>query len=277
MDIISIRASSLPELFDCAARWEAKHINGKRMPSSSNSVLGKAVHAGTALYDECILIDKPISVDDAAGLVVDTIHKPNEDVEWSDDSPKVAEQIALALHGLYCKDISPKQKYFSVETKCNNLIIEDLGLEISGTLDRIHLITDRTYDYETLEEVEYILGITDIKTGIQAVDSAGVVKTQGHAAQIAIYELLAEQTLNVPITAPAQIIGLQVAKTDKGRRAGIGTISGCRELLLGNDDNIGLLQHASHIVHSGFFAGNPKSMMCHKKYCPIYNNCNFRR
>jgi hypothetical protein len=46
-----IRASSLPELFDCSARWEAKHILGLRLPSSSNAVLGKAVHAGTALFD----------------------------------------------------------------------------------------------------------------------------------------------------------------------------------------------------------------------------------
>lgn len=45
---IVIRASSLPELFDCAARWEAKHIKSLRLPSSGNAVLGKAVHAATA-------------------------------------------------------------------------------------------------------------------------------------------------------------------------------------------------------------------------------------
>jgi len=32
--IIPIRASSLAELFDCPARWEAKNLLGMRMPSS---------------------------------------------------------------------------------------------------------------------------------------------------------------------------------------------------------------------------------------------------
>ena len=33
---VSIRASSLPELFDCPARWAAKHLRGMRMPMSGN-------------------------------------------------------------------------------------------------------------------------------------------------------------------------------------------------------------------------------------------------
>lgn len=273
MDIVTIRASSLPELFDCAARWESKYINGNRMPSSSNAILGSAVHAGTALFDEHIMLEKPISIDDATGVVVDTINKPDEDVEWGDDSKKSAENIAIALHTLYCRDISPKQKYFAVEAKCERLEIKDIGIALTGRLDRIHMVEVGYFD----GEIDYNLGLTDIKTGIQAVSADGKVKTQGHTAQVAVYELLAEQSLNIEILAPAQIIGLQVAKTAKGQRAGIGNISGGRELLLGDDENKGLLVHASNIVHSGLFVGNPKSMMCHAKYCPIYNICRFRR
>ena len=32
--MITIRASSLPDLFDCPARWEAKYINQMRLPTS---------------------------------------------------------------------------------------------------------------------------------------------------------------------------------------------------------------------------------------------------
>ena len=78
-------------------------------------------------------------------------------------------------------------------------------------------------------------GIADIKTGKTAVSADGTVKTQGHAAQVAVYELLASQELGVSMSAPAQIIGLQVAKTDKGRRSGIGEIHGgcsqCNDLV----------------------------------------------
>lgn len=264
MCLITIRASSLPELFDCAARWETKHINKRRMPSSGNAVLGRAVHAGTALFDGSALLGEPVSIDDAIGTVVDAIYRPDEDVKWYEGSPKKAEPIAIALHKLYCKTIAPTQDYIAVEARCKRLEINELGIALEGTLDRLHRLKDE-------------IGVTDIKSGIQSVDARGKVKTQGHEAQIAVYELLAEQELQVPVRAPAQIIGLQVAETAKGRRAGIGTITDGRKLLLGDDENMGVLQYASKIIHSGLFVGNPKSMMCHEKYCPIYKQCRFRR
>lgn len=262
--MISIRASALSELFDCAARWEAKHISGMRMPSSGNAVLGRAVHAGTALYDSCVLEGAPISPDDAAGAVVEIIHHPDEDVDWGDDRPQEAESIALALHGMYCRQIAPVQDYVAVEATCECLEITDLGIALTGTTDRV-----------TRTATGY--GIADIKTGKSVVAADGSVKTQGHAAQIAVYELLAEHSTGVPMDAPAQIIGLQAAKTAGGRRAAIGTIAGGRDLLLGSEEAPGLLEHASAILKSGLFPGNPRSMMCNKKYCPAFERCRWRR
>lgn len=265
METVVVRASSLPELFDCSARWESKHINGLRLPSSGNAVLGKAVHAGTALYDSKILEGSPITSDDAAGAVVDAIHSPDEEVLWGEDKPQEAEGIALALHGLYCRQIAPEQNYAAVEATCDRLEITDIGIALTGTVDRVVLTPEGLH------------GIADIKTGKTAVSADGTVKTQGHAAQMAVYELLAEHSSGVPIDAPAQIIGLQVAKTDKGRRAGIGEISGGRELLLGTEESPGLLQHAAAILKSGMFPGNPRSMMCDKKYCPLFERCKWRK
>lgn len=261
--MITVRASSLGELFDCPARWESKHLRNMRLPSSSNATLGKAIHAGTALYDTSRIKGKPLSIDETKGAVVDAIHKPDEDVDWGDDKPTEAEGIALNLHTLYCKSIAPQQKYVAVESKCERLDITDIGISLTGTVDRVRL-TDQGY------------GIVDIKTGVQAVAADGTVKTQGHAAQLAVYGLLASRSSGVPIDAPAQIVGLQVAKTPKGQRAGIGTVPGGFDLLIGDEENPGLLQHASHIIKSGMFPGNPKSMMCHKKYCPAFERCRWR-
>ena len=70
MEMTVIRASSLPELFDCPARWEAKHLCGRRLPRSAAAQLGTAVHAGAAVFDVQRILGSPITPDDAAGEVV---------------------------------------------------------------------------------------------------------------------------------------------------------------------------------------------------------------
>lgn len=263
-ECIPIRASSLGELFDCPARWEAKHLLKMLLPTSGAARLGTAVHAGTSLFDQSRLEGKPLTVDDCAGAVVDVIYGKDEEVDWEDSTPKEAEKIAVPLHKLYCKEIAPKQEYVAVEALCEDHTFTDIGITLTGTVDRVR-ITDEG------------LGISDLKTGKAAVSADGIVKTQGHVAQVAVYELLASQALDQPINEPAQIIGLQVAKTDKGRRAAIGEIFNAREVLLDDDGHPGLLRHAARIVHSGDFYGNPSSTLCNPKYCPIYYNCRWRR
>lgn len=264
MENIAIRASSLGELFDCPARWEAKHLRKMRLPTSAAAHLGTAVHAGTALFDQCVIDGSPITPDEAAGAVVDSLQKPEFEVDWEDSNPSEAEKIAIPLHKLYCEQIAPKQEYLAVEALCDDLVLTDIGITLTGTVDRVR-ITDMG------------LGIADIKTGKTAVAADGSVKTQGHAAQVGVYELLAAHALQQPIEAPAQIIGLQVAKTDKGRRAAAGEISNALELLLDNEEHPGLLRHAARIVHSGDFYGNPRSQLCNPKYCPTYNICKWRK
>ena len=266
MDTITVRASSMPELFDCPARWEAKYVKGLRLPRSGAAQLGTAVHAGTALYDQSALDGTGLTPDEAAGAVADAIHKPETDVDWAgaEVSQSEAEGIAIALHKRYCAEIAPKQHYLAVEATCERLEITDLGLALTGTTDRV-TINDDGY------------GIADIKTGKTAVAADGTVKTAGHAAQIAVYELLAGAALGCDIKAPAQIFGLQVAKTAKGQRAGVGIVHNARELLVGEDDSPGLLQIASTMLHSGTFWGNPRSALCSPKYCPAWGQCRWRK
>lgn len=264
-NFITIRASSLGSLFDCPARWAATHIDRLVMPSNGKAALGKAVHASTAVFDRSTLDGSGITVDEAAGAAVDAINHPDEETVWTDgETPQEAEKIALSLHQKYCTTIAPTQDYAAVEVLCERLEISDLGVALTGTTDRVRRVGDG-------------YGVADIKTGKAAVGADGTVKTAGHAFQLGVYELLAEYGAGVPITAPAEIIGLNTAKTEKSQRVGTGSISGARAVLLGDEESPGVLEIAAQIVHSGVFFGNPRSMLCHKNYCPIFNTCKFRR
>lgn len=262
---IAIRASSLSLLFDCPAHWAAKHLEGKQMPTSSRALLGKAIHASTATYDQAVIDGDNVSIDDAAAAAVDAIQRPDEEVIWSDDdNPRAMEGVALSLHRRYCMEIAPQQIYVAVEAKCERLVFTDIGIALTGTVDRVRLLNDGH-------------GIADLKSGKSAVSAAGEVATSGHALQMGSYELLAEHACGISITAPAQIIGMQTGKTPAGQRIGTGLIHGARDLLIGDGETPGALEVAAKLIRSGLFYGNPKSMLCGQKFCPIYQTCKYRR
>lgn len=263
--IIPIRASSLPELFDCAARWEAKNIRGLRLPRSGKAQLGTALHASTGQFDQSTIEGASLTPDDCTGALVDAIYKPEEEVVWDDDlAAQEAEKIGRALHAKYCTTIAPAQEYVAVEVKCERLEITDLGIALTGTTDRIR-------------RVEEGFGISDLKSGKTAVRADGHVETAGHAMQIGVYELMAERASDLPITAPARIVGMQTGKTDKAQRIATGEIHGAREMLVGEPDAPGALEVAAKMIHSGTFPGNPRSQLCGAKYCPAYNQCRWRK
>lgn len=264
MQIVTIRASALSDFLDCPARAEAKHLLGKRTPSSGAALLGTAIHASTAVFDQSNLTGTGITIDEAAGAAVDAINQPKEDVLFGEDeSAKEIEGIAVALHKRYCNEIAPKQDYLAVEVQCERLEITDIGLALTGTTDRIR----RTHEGN---------GIADLKSGKTAVKADGTVETKGHRYQLGVYELLAERASGIPIEAPAQIIGIQVAKTDRGQRvATSAAIHGARDVLIGDQESPGVLETVSRMIHAGSFPGNPRSMLCGDRYCPIYANCKY--
>jgi hypothetical protein len=234
------------------------------MPTNAKAILGRAVHASTALYDQSVIDQTGITINEAAAAAVDAIHKPDEEVNWEEENPNEAEKIAVSLHGKYCTTIAPTQKYRAVEVTCDRLEIADLGIALTGTTDRV---------YESDEG----LGIGDVKTGKQAVAADGKVNTKGHAYQMGVYELLAEKGSGLPITQPARIFGLNTAKTPASQRVGTGIINDARSVLVGDEESPGILQMGAKLIHGGDFWGNPKSMMCHERYCPIYLTCKFRK
>lgn len=266
LPIITVRASALSDFLDCAARAEAKHLLKMRSPSGGGALLGKALHRSTAVFDESVITGKGITVDESAGAAVDAIIKPDEDVALDDDESKAdMARIAVALHERYCTEVAPTQNYVAVEIQCERLEITDIGLALTGTTDRVRKAGDGH-------------GISDIKSGKTAVKADGTVETKGHRYQIGIYELLAERASGLQITAPGRVVGLQVAKTDRGQRVGVSDgINGARDVLIGDGDTPGVLEIVAKMIHSGNFPGNPRSMLCGEKYCPIFNTCKFRR
>lgn len=264
--LVFIRASSLSTLFDCAHRWEAEHLLGMRGPRSAPAQLGTAVHAGTALFDASRLPGAtPITADDAADAVVKAINEPEEDVAWTDMTPRSAEKIALALHTKYCADVAPKQTYLGVEVRCEKLELPELGIALTGTNDRVRVVKGVGN------------GITDLKTGKRAVGADGKPETKKHAIQLGVYELLAEHVLGIPIDAPAQIVGMNTGETPATQRVGVGEVARARDLLVGTEDEPGFLQAAARIVSSGDFPANPNSFLCSPKFCPRYASCRFHR
>lgn len=239
---------------------------GKRTPMSGKALLGRAIHKSTAVFDQSKLDGAGITVDDAAGVAVDAIGKPDDDVVLDEDE-KSAELagIAVALHKRYCKEISPTQDYAAVEVKCESLEITDLGIILTGTTDRVR-------------RAEHGFGIADLKSGGGAVRADGRVETKGAAAQLGVYEILAERASGLPITEPAKVIGLQTGKTERGQRVAVSAdIVGAKDMLLGAEESPGVLEAVSKMIHAGVFVGNPRSMLCHERYCPIYQTCFFRR
>ncbi|MCK4081951.1 RecB family exonuclease [Acinetobacter radioresistens] len=263
--IIPIRASSLSDLFDCPARWEAKNLLNKRIPAGARTRLGTAVHEAVTQWDYLNLIGEDVTLEECREILHHQIWQPGEEVDWSDLDQNAAEAIGHSLMQKYITHIAPTQKFIGVEVRCESLILADLGIELTGTIDRIY------------ENNEGELGIGDLKSGKNAVASDGTVKTVGHVPQMGIYTVLASHALQEPVLAPARIYGLTTGKTDKGQHVGIGEINSPAEVLLGTEEEPGLLHHAAKLIKHGVFYGNSKSMMCHDKYCPVYHTCKFRK
>lgn len=257
-----VRASSWGSLFDCAYKWQGEHLLGMRKPSSPRALLGTAIHAGTAAFDQGRVDGTGISAYDAAQYVVETIQNPEFDVDWSTDDlrPAEAEKIGLALHTKYCTEVSPRYEFASVEMATEPFPIDCGGgitIVLTGTLDRLRVKKSAGH------------GIQDLKSGAQAVQK-GEANTKGHRPQVGTYELLYEHSTGNIITEPAEIIGL---KTKGAPEIATGEIINAKQLMVGTDDYPGLIQFAADMFRTGLFPPNPKSMLCNPKFCARWDSC----
>ena len=260
----TVRASSWAGLFDCALRWYYQNIEGLRRPASGAMIAGTAIHAATGVFDAEALRGNRIAPADAEGVLADTIHRPNEDVEWDDDLPPAkAETIGRRLVVDYCTTIAPIRLYTAVEVQCRSLIITTPSgaIRVTGTTDRIRLLADGRR------------GISDFKSGRTAVGADGKAKLGSHHLQTGIYRLMAEYESGMPMRAPDEIVGFNIAKSP---RIGTAEFGDTKTPLVGTADKAGLIEIAAGMLRSGVFPPNPSSFVCGPKYCPAYGTrCHF--
>lgn len=266
MDEYTIRASSFPMIFDCAHRWEGIHLLGMNTWVGMPAVMGSAIHASTAAFDQGRIDGSWISADDAAETLIERLQHPGEDYrqQEGDLSYKRAEAVCLTLHARYCTGWSPSFNFESVEMKTEPLVIDcgdNISIRITGTLDRARII--RTFGER---------GIIDLKTGRAAVIK-GKADTSKHKAQIGTYELLYEHTTGKRINGASGVIGL---RTSGSPEIGYGDIHNAKLAMLGTPDQPGWIQIASNMFKTGMFPGNPSSTLCSPKYCPRWKTCIFR-
>lgn len=265
MTEITARASSWPGLFDCAHRWEGEQILGMRKPAGLRTILGSAVHAGTAKFDQAVLDQAPITPYDAADAFMDTLHHPEGEVDYKQDEKLTladAERIGLTLHSLYCTTIAPQFHYESVEMKLNPLRIDcgnGIVITLTGSMDRARVAT-----------TDAGVIIPDIKTGSRIVQE-GQVNLKGKAAQCGAYQLMYEGTTGNP-TAGAQIIALPTTSKPTPM---VSKVFDAKGAMLGTDEKPGLIQYAAAMFQTGLFPPNPQSQLCSKKYCARWNSCQY--
>ena len=260
-----VRASSWAGLFDCAYRWEGIHIRGLRNIVGLRAALGTAIHAGTAVFDQARISGDPVTADDAAGVVMDKLADPDNeyDKDRDDLSMPEAQKVGVTLLTKYCLEVSPRYNFVAVEMDTKPLDIDCGG----GTIVRLTGTMDRARIRKGIGGI----GIADLKSGSAAVQK-GVAVTKGHGPQVGTYELLYEHTTGEPITDDAEIIGL---KTKGTAEIATGTIKNGKRVMVGTEDQPGLIEFAAEMFKSGRFYPNPKSLLCSDKYCPRHSTCPF--
>jgi len=263
---ITVRASSWAGLFDCAYRWEGIHLLGMKNTVGLRAALGTAIHAGTAVFDQAKITGDTVTAADAAGVLVDKLHDPENEFDPAKDdiTMQEAESTGITLLTKYCGEVSPKYNFVAVEMDTKPLDIDCGGgvvVRLKGTMDRARI-----------KKTTGGIGIADLKSGGTSVQK-GVAVTKGHGAQIGTYELLFEHTTGESITSEAEIIGL---KTKGKPEIATGSIKNAKRIMTGDQNNPGLIEFAADMFRSGRFFPNSKSMLCSEKYCPRWNSCHFK-
>lgn len=278
--VIWLRASSLKELFDCSYRWEASNTNSgiPAIPTSIKGHTGTAVHKATEIYDKNYLGQYAPSIPNS-----ELLSRAEATFKMAFDNPKFAikeatakeigdmRTIGLKLVRRYINEIAPTVSYSNIELKCKPMEIDVGGviLSLTGTIDRLYIP-----DTNPMSR-----GVLDLKTGVQAVNAQNEVEVVAHKAQLGMYEIMGEQSINkksnivIPVNAPAKIVGMQ---TNGKARVAVGETMSSRDILIGTEHETGILHNAGRILEHKMFFGNPSSMMCNPDYCRRYKTCRYR-
>jgi len=254
----------MPDLMDCPARWKAIHLDRMQTRKNTAAKLGTSLHTGLAEFDRRRLVGEQDQMPAAAAAFTDELAKKDEGLTWEAGEYDRAQKIGLELLSRYAQIIAPTRQFVAIELKCPDLdvVVEGVVIRLTGTADRIRKVEGGA------------LGVSDFKSGEQAVRADGRVVVSPHKAQLGVYEILAARAMGEQMRAPAEIIGLQC---NGKARVGVGEVPDAMESLIGTDESPeGSLVYAARILKDGLFWGNPRGLLCSEKFCPAFKQCKFR-
>lgn len=264
--VVEVRASSWGRLFDCAHSWEGEQLLKLTRPGGIRPLLGTAIHAATAAFDQARIDGAPITLNDARDVFLDALHHPTEDVDYQKDrsiTMQTAEEIGLRLVIRYCHEISPQFQFSAVEMSMKPVDIdvgEELTLRLKGTMDRARVAVGSAGAI-----------IPDIKSGQRLIGDEGVI-LKGRSAQLGAYQIMYEENTGEQ-TSGSQIIALQ---TSKDTPVGVSKVFDAKRAMLGTAYQEGLIEHAVQFLKSGLFPPNPQSQTCSPTFCGRWDHCIYR-
>jgi len=242
-------------------------VLGMSKPAGMRGQVGTALDASTAAFDTGRLPGAaPASIDDTAGVFVDTLANPDREVDYSKDdlTRGEAQRIGLGLHRDYCSDLSPLYRFLSVEQHLDPLDIDCGGgivVRLTGSMDRARAAT--------LSGDDGIV-IPDLKSGSRAIEK-GAVKTSVHWPQIEVYRLMFERTAGLA-TVGGQVLALHTGAKPQVMAS---PVIDHRAAMVGDADTPGLIEHAAAMFRSGLFPPNAQSRLCSERYCARWSRCKF--
>lgn len=223
------------------------------------------MHAAVAAFDKRRMLgESDRLLEESTAVFHDELARPEEGLVWDEKDYSKAQQIGVDLLKKYVDQIAPRYKFVAVEVKCPpmDILVEGIVLRLTGSVDRIRIAATGGY------------GVTDFKSGEQAVRADDTVVVAPHRAQVGVYEILSGPMMGVQMSEPAEIIGMQ---TNGKARVAVGQIHGAAEALIGTEDSPGTLVYVARLIREGIYYGNPKSLMCSEKFCPAHPTCKFRK
>ena len=125
---------------------------------------------------------------------------------------------------------------------------------------------------ERIEEARKELGEKVIILGhhYQREDVIAHADLTGDSYQLSV---MASQTESRPHLLPAKIIAMPTGGKQTPK---IARIDSPHKLLIGTPTRKGLIDIAAMYFKHDLWVGNPRSMLCSRKFCPIFNECHWR-
>lgn len=230
----------------CQAQWKYRYVDGLKSPPSAALAFGKAFdNMSNAVYSLKMVTGE--TANDTADLFAAEWDKAKVQVElWEDEDPAKLLDQGTTLATLWRNDIAVTVQPVGVQVPAN--LIADDGTQIHGIVDTVAQVGDNHKVVHELKTKAKSMSEADIQRSLQVPIYAEAVGTNQVQWDVAV-------KTKVPKT---QVI--QTTVTPRDVRGAVSQLVGARRQI-----------NAS--VQSGDFLPNRQNMMCSKRWCAYWEQC----